>query len=187
VTTPGTFRISDGSAVEFADAKADWSLAARPVLLRVARTYHETISYKDLSEQIQQATGVRTRVLLTNWIGGVLEQVALDCHTRGEPLLSALCVRSDGTVGDGYGHAVVDTYGGHTPEDLDRHSAVERLNCYRHFGAALPEDGGAPALTPQVEARRTRERRQAAVDRPRPICPTCHLELPRTGQCDNCG
>jgi hypothetical protein len=121
-----------------------------------------------------------------NWIGGVLEQVALGCYSRGEPLLSALCVHSDGTVGEGYGHAIADTYGGDVPTDLDMHAAAERLKCYVRFGAEVPVGGGAPALTPQVAAKRAQAKRKMAADRPRKVCPTCHLELPLTGQCDNC-
>jgi hypothetical protein len=131
-------------------------------------TYHATITYKDLAEEVQATSGIRTRRLLQNWIGDVLGTVAEDCHQAGEPLLSALCVRADGTVGPGYGKAVVDNFGGDPPDDLDMHAAVERLECHRFFGAQLPADGGSPALTPLVAAARR------------------HLMLPISGQCDNC-
>jgi hypothetical protein len=70
------------------------------------------------------------------------------------------------------------------------HAAVERLRCYRHFGAVLPPGGGEPALTPPVAALRAR-----AADRARRAryaasgparCPTCNLVLPVTGSCDTC-
>ena len=99
--TPGTYRVSDGSRVEFAAALAAWTAAAVPVLERVACTYHATISYKDLGEEVQHVTGIRTRVLLMNWIGQVLGGVSRISHRRGQPMLSALCVHSDGTVGGG--------------------------------------------------------------------------------------
>jgi hypothetical protein len=98
--TPGTYSVSDGSRVEFAAAVAAWTAAAVPVLERVARTYHATISYKEPGEEVQHVTGIRTRVLLMNWIGQVLGGVSRISHRRGQPMLSALCVHSDGTVGE---------------------------------------------------------------------------------------
>jgi hypothetical protein len=56
--TPGTYRVSDGSRVEFAAAVAAWTAAAVPVLEQVARTYNATISYKELGDEVQQATGI---------------------------------------------------------------------------------------------------------------------------------
>ncbi len=53
-------------------------------------------------------------------------------------------------------------------------------------GADLPADGGQPALTPQVAAKRRGVARRAREDARRPVCPTCNLELPATGQCDFC-
>ena len=39
------------------------------------------------------------------------------------------------------------------------HAAVERLACYRYFGAQLPPDGGKQRLTPQVAAKRQQRTR----------------------------
>jgi hypothetical protein len=187
MTIPGTFREADKSAVSSSDALTAWVLQARPALERTARTYHATITYKDLAEEVQAKSGIRTRRLLQHWIGDVLGTVARDCHAAGEPLLSALCVRSDGSVGPGYAVAVVENFGGEPPDDLDMHAAKERLRCYRYFGAELPADGGRPALTKQVAAARSRAKRQPSLtESSRPICPTCFLMLPVTGQCDNC-
>ena len=187
VETPGTYRASDGSRVEFSTALAAWTTAALPVLERVARTYHATITYKELGDQVQEATGIHTRVLLMNWIGQVLGGASRESHRRGQPMLSALCVHSDGTVGVGYGQAIMDNYGGQLPSDLDMHSAEERLRCYQYFGADLPPGGGKPALTRQVAARRAWLVQQARADTPdQPCCPTCNLTLPISGICDNC-
>ena len=151
-----------------------WTTAALPVLERVARSYRAAITYKELGEQVQAASGIRTRMLLMNWIGQVLGGAARQSHQRGQPLLSSLCVHSDGTVGDGYGQAVLENYGGPLPGDLDMHAAVERLRCYQHFGAPLPPGGGEPALTPQVAARRARTARPAQPpSRDQPYCPRC--------------
>jgi len=187
VETPGTYRASDGSGVEFSTALTAWTAAALPVLERVARTYHATITYKELGDQVQEATGIHTRVLLMNWIGQVLGGASRESHRRGQPMLSALCVHSDGTVGVGYGQAIMDNYGGQLPSDLDMHAAEERLRCYQYFGADLPPGGGKSALTRQVAARRAWLVQQARADTPdQPCCPTCNLTLPISGICDNC-
>ena len=176
--TPGTYRVSDGSRVEFAAALAAWTAAAVPVLERVARTYHATISYKDLGEEVQNVTGIRTRVLLMNWIGQVLGGVSRISHRRGQPMLSALCVHSDGTVGEGYGQAILDNYGGPLPGDLDMHAAEERLRCYQSFGADLPPGGGRPALTPQIAARRAWLAGDPYSQCPMLAPPPCHMVGP---------
>jgi hypothetical protein len=180
---PGTYRESDGSPVTFSTAVRAWQAAARQTLESVAHHYHGVITYKALAEAVQNSTGIRTRMLLANWIGRVLGAVSADCHRLDEPMLSALCVYADGGVGPGYAEAVIERYGGPAPEDLDRHSAEERLRCYRHFGAPLPPDGGVPALTPQVAARRRRARHTAS---PKRLCSTCNMQLPLSGQCDFC-
>lgn len=162
-------------------ALAAWTAAAVPVLERVARTYNATISYKDLGEEVQLDTGIRTRVLLMNGIGQVLGGVSRISYRRGQPMLSALCVHSDGTVGEGYGQAILDNYGGPLPGDLDMHAAEERLRCYQSFGADLPPGGGRPALTPQVAARRAWLARQSRADSPSRLCPSFNLALPVSG------
>ncbi len=144
-TPPTTIREIDSSPVEMAQAQQEWAIAARPELERVARTYGELIRYAELAEAVQVSTGIRTRKLMRNWIGDVLTLVGTDCHERGEPLLSALCVQKDGTIGDGYGVALVKIYGGDPPTDLDQQAAEERLRCYQHFGAVMPADGGRAA------------------------------------------
>ncbi|MEI7859949.1 MAG: hypothetical protein WCI26_08965 [Acidimicrobiales bacterium] len=189
MTTPGTYRESDETEVSAADASAAWVVEARPALERVAAKYQATITYKELAEAVQTASGIRTRKLVQNWVGAVLSAVARDCHAAGEPLLSALCVRADGTVGPGYVASFVELTGDEAPEDPDLHAAEVRLQCYRHFGATMPADGGKATLTPKVAAARARARKLATValkEESRPICPTCFLMLPVTGQCDNC-
>jgi hypothetical protein len=182
--------MANSAAVPFEDALHSWQAPAGGALVRTARTYRAFITYKELAEEVQDHSGIRTRSLIMNWIGRVLGTVSADCHSRGEPLLSALCVREDGTVGPGYGIAVVENYGGQAPADLDARAAAERLNCYRYFGAAgLPADGGTPSLTPKVAAKRASLRiapRRQVAEESRPLCPSCHLMLPMSGQCDNC-
>jgi hypothetical protein len=88
---PGTYRQADGSAVLFADAVHAWATAAMPALAQTAQTYNGVITYAELGEEVQERTGIRTRMLLMNWIGQVLEEVAPECERRGELLLTALC------------------------------------------------------------------------------------------------
>jgi hypothetical protein len=184
VSTPGTWRISDGSPVPFTTALAAWTAAAIPELERVARIYHATITYQELGELVQDRAGMRTRMLLTYWIGKVLGGAARESHRRGQALLSSLCVHGNGTIGDGYAEAVIENYGV-APIDIEMHAAEERLRCYQFFGAELPPGGGVPALTPQVAARRAWAAKQRRPQQEN-LCPSCHIALPRSGVCDYC-
>jgi hypothetical protein len=193
---PGTHQVSDGSAVAFDRALSAWAAAARPVLLAVAESYQRVITYRELAEEIQSAAGIRTRMLLTNWIGKVLGRVARDCKRRGEHLITALCVRQDGTVGPGYAEAA-EWLDGVRPADPELHAAAERLKCYRTYAKDLPSAGGDVRLTPQEAARRKRpsykvpDYSRPASTKPQPpptpkLCPKCFTELPVTGRCSYC-
>src|SRR6476619_1258445 len=99
-TLPSTYREIDSSPIELEQAKEQWAAAARPELERVARTYGAVMSSSELAEAVQASTGITTRKRTHHWIGDVLGRVGADCHARGEPLLSALCVQKDGKIGD---------------------------------------------------------------------------------------
>lgn len=179
MTEPGTHDAS-GAAVPWPRALRVWGQAARPILERTARSYHSWITYGDLADQVQAGTGIRTRKLIHYWVG----EVAYAACRSDEPILSSLVVDSSHRVGEGYLKAVLDRYGPPPPDDLQWHAAEERLKCHKFFGAVLPSDGGQPLLPPR-EAKRV----QAVRARPliRQTCPTCHLLLPLSGQCDICG
>ncbi|WP_433315674.1 hypothetical protein [Micromonospora chersina] len=154
----------------------------------MAGTYRDLIVYRDLAEEVQRTSDVRASVSFRHWIGKVLYLVVLEGHRRAEPPLTALVVRRhDGRVGEGY-KAVLEV-AGEPPitDDLarERHASAARLDCYRHFGATLPPDGGSPALAPLLQQRVSKQR--PPVPTPRPPCPNCFLQLPRTGVCDSCG
>jgi hypothetical protein len=183
---PGPYQESDGSPVTAEDANAAWIPLARQALEKVARVYPSVIDYGTLAEEVQSTSGIRTNQVLRHWIGDVLGAVTSDCSAKGEPLLSALCVRQDGSIGDGYGVALVETYGGVAPDDLELAAAEERLRCYQYFGATMPADGGRPTLTPTVAARRRVASRRAREDRVRPSCPSCHIRLSASGECEYC-
>ena len=140
-----TGRWVSASVIGVETARATWAVAARERLLATAKEYHATVSYKALADFVQERSLVRTTQLHMHWIGDVLRRVSLSCIERGEPLLSSLCVDSRGRVGPGYTVVVED----HRREPLlhaDEHAARERLQCYRYFGASLPEGGGVPAM-----------------------------------------
>lgn len=178
---PGTYRVADGAAFPFAEALPLWCDASLPVLTDTARVYNAVITYTELAEHVQDRVGVRTKMLLPNWIGQVLEHVAAKCHRDGELQLTALCVHQDGTVGAGYAGAV-GRYGGGLPADPELHAAAVRLECYRKYAPDVPLDGGVPRLTPQEQARR----KAAALPPQDRFCPVHRTALPRSGQCDDC-
>lgn len=179
----GTYRTSDGSKVEFADALAMWIPIAYDELLSVARTYNRWTTYQALTDQVQEVSGVRTKMLIGNWSGRLLEQVAVLARDRGEPPLTALCVHQDGTIGEGYRRAPKSVVS--DPDaDVEQLAAEHRLLCYRAYANDLPADGGQATVTPQVAEARARQRR--ANPAPRPLCPTHFVELSATGICDMC-
>jgi hypothetical protein len=180
-TRPGTYRADDGSKVEFSDALQAWAPLAQADLIATAGTYHAVITYKELSAQVQEASGIQTRMLLTNWIGKLLEEVARRAEAAGEPPLTSLCVRQDGTIRSGY---AVAADAGNAGDDLEVYAAGHRLLCYRKYAADMPANGGRAALT---TAESDRRRKKALADpAPRPICPTCFTELPSAGNCWHC-
>jgi hypothetical protein len=199
----------DASEVGSEVARAAWAEAARPVLLAAAGRYRATVSYKQLAIAVQEATGITTTQLMHQWIGDVLGRVTDECQSRGEPLLSSLCVSAQGSVGEGYTVAV-ERARGTRPTDPDGHAAEERLSCYRHWEATgLPRDGGTPLRTAHFKpARRASARKptprvagtprpaarkpskaatvKPAEPKPIPLCPTCFTQVPASGVCDYC-
>lgn len=167
------------------NARARWAPAAREALLDTARTYQAVVTTKELAALAQTRSKVDSSSQTHYWIGDVLARVARECGRRGEPLLCALCVDSSGSVGSRYA-ATVEAIRGETPADPDHHAALERLECYRHFGASLPPGGGLPALTPKLKTRRERVQSVAVANRVRPLCPIHHMEYPADGVCEEC-
>jgi hypothetical protein len=182
------------------------------VLLEAAGRYRATVTYKTLATAVQESTGITTTLPMAPWLGDVLALVTDECQSRGEPLLSSLCVTMQGSVGEGYADAVEHARGTR-PADPDEHAAHERLECYRHWEATgLPRDGGTPlrtahfkpvrkaaaskpaaarSTTPRTTtARKTAARKAPAAavpaEKPIPLCPKCFTQVPSTGVCDYC-
>jgi hypothetical protein len=205
VTVDPTPATRDATEVGWPAAADAWAEAARPVLLEAAGRYRALVTYTQLSTAVQQATGTTTSRPVARWIGDVLARVTDDCQSRGEPLLSALCVTAQGSVGETYADAVEHARGTR-PEDPDEHAAHERLACYRHWHASgLPVDGGTPLRTAHFKtvrkaavkkpaaprkapARKTAASAAAPAAEPKPValCPRCYTAVPASGICDYC-
>lgn len=209
MTVPATPKSRDASEVGSAAARDAWAEAARPVLLEAAGRYRALVTYMQLSAAVQKATGITTSQPPAKWIGDVLALVTVDSQSRGEPLLSSLCVTVQGSVGDAYADAVEHARG-ERPDDPDGHAADERLACYRHWDAAgLPRDGGTPLRTAHftparrttsskpaaaraTTPRKTPARKSSAASAPAPeakpiqLCPRCFTQVPPSGVCDYC-
>ena len=175
---PGTYREIDSSPVEMDHAKQEWALAVRPELERVAHSYGDVVKYGELAEAVQASSGIRTRTLMHYWIGDVLGRVTAECHRR-ERAAALSPVRAPGR------HdrrelwiALVETYGGDAPDDLDQHSAEERLRCYHHSpchaGLRRPRhphsrsDGAAPQESGEAGPGRCTEGDVPEVQHPAP-------------------
>ena len=167
-------------------ARELWAAAAYDVLRDAATTYGSTVSYKELSTQIQWLTGIATKQLLHQWVGEVLTRVGARCAAADEPLLPALCVDTRGYVGAGYAGAVAAAHLP-VPDDADVHAAEQRLECYRRWASDVPEDGGsAQVMAPRKVRPATAKKAPVAEPAPTPTCPTCYMELPLTGGCNYC-
>jgi hypothetical protein len=201
VPASGTWR--ETSEVGPDATREAWAAAARERLLEAARRYRATVPPQELAIEVQRLSSIRTRQLWHHWLDEVLGLVALESSRLEEPLLVSLCADEAGRVPDSYAVAVRAAYG-ERPEHPNAHAAKERLECYRYFEAVgLPADGGSvpppnPVSAPRTATGATRggaaRPRQPAVkrptkpaDRPRDICPTCFMAIPRSGVCDNCG
>ncbi|MCD1286001.1 hypothetical protein CV023_09175 [Brevibacterium sp. CCUG 69071] len=184
VSSPqGTYFEADGSKADFSEALHSWVTIAYELLIQTAQKYNRTLTYKEITEAVQARSGIRTKMLISNWSGKLLEQVAKRAAEAGEPPLTSLCVHQDGTIGDGYAQApkAVNSDPAADVEDL---AAQHRLLCYQKFATDLPSDGGVPTLTPEVAA--VRNRRTKNFDRQNAVCPTHFMELSATGVCAEC-
>ncbi|WP_064635219.1 hypothetical protein [Mycolicibacterium vaccae] len=178
----------NGRSISVAAAMEQWGPVAFQALVSTARTYNGYITYKDLTVLVQEATHITYGALVQNWVGNILGYVLDRAVREGLPPLTSLCVSAEGTVGKGYAE-VLRAYGRSIPdgvEHLDDHAAVDRLECYRYYGADLPPGGGEPTLTPKAKAAREWKRARAREAEPPKFCPECFLTLPMTGRCDGC-
>jgi hypothetical protein len=82
VTQRGYWQESDGSRLTRERAYELWASEAHETLTGVAGVYHAVITYGDLAEEMQKASGARTSVPFRHWIGEVLRQVVVRAHKQ---------------------------------------------------------------------------------------------------------
>lgn len=172
-------------------AQPYWVKHAYEALVETAGRYNAVITYSELAEEVQQRSSLWTNSAMRNWIGGLLADLVKVNYARSEPALTSLVVRKDdGRVGAGY--AEVLRANGESPIDdeteRELHAAAARLECYRHWGAVVP-DGARPTLTVRTREREVRARTPRSAptqERRGNVCPTCFMETPVSGACPNC-
>lgn len=199
-TLPGIWREGSRSeAIPLADAQQAWAAAAIPVLVDRAKA-QKTVTYSDLAERIQEVAQIRTTMLLSNWIGRVLNVVLHYAADKGLPSVTSLVVSStDDEVSTGFDAACLRTRGHKPSSKQQRHqwAAEDRQDCYRFWASSAEvtelghRDRPRPAQMPRpAQAPRPKQTPrlpsvgQEAVSRP--VCPSCGTELPLTGRCDYC-
>ncbi|MFV0535389.1 MAG: HNH endonuclease [Cumulibacter sp.] len=146
----------DGTSVPHDDALAAWSDVAYKELKSLAQTYNAVTRYGDLRHVMHDETGIASNQQMRFWIGDVLERVAQRAADAGEPPITALCLRGNGTIGEGYGRAPRYSLASRA-QDIEVRAAEDRLLCYRQYATDLPPGGGVPTLTPEVQIQRRKE------------------------------
>lgn len=117
-----------------------WSRAAVELLTETATDYNRVLTTNDFARQVQNRAGAWANVTSKTWVRKVLHVVTLKCVKEGWPHLAALVVRpSDGKPGPWYFDVLAETGPGDAPDEA-HHAAAQRLECYRYFGADVPED-----------------------------------------------
>ena len=134
MSSQGAYRLGDGAPVAIESARAIWTAVAREVLEENPRT--ASVLPSELARQVQQRSGVYTRMPISEWLPTILAG-----------------------LGD---------------DDL-----AARLRADAPPAAARAKR--ATARRPPAEPRPVK--RQEA---PPVISPTCFMQLPASGRCDNC-
>lgn len=181
---PAFWRDADRSPVTVQEAVGEWALSAWDVLEAVAARWGRTVEAADLAAEVQRRSGIVTSTPSSSWIGPVLSLVAQRAQESRGPVLTSL-VTDGGRAYAGF-RDVLAAQG--TPalgaDDLAERAADAREATHRAYGAKEPArraSGGARTARAAKAAKPTR------TEPPKPrVCPTCFLELPATGVCDNC-
>lgn len=166
----GIWQDSDHRPVTLSEAKQEWTLRAHEILAEIAGRWNRSIGYDDLAGEVQRRTGIRTDMDSEDWLDGVLSEIDVRCVEAGKPKLVAL-VDFPGTA---------------------RHDSEARIACYEAYGARKPREKAASTRSAgrtrrESEPKKAPSRRTVKPEeRVRPMCPSCFVELPATGICDNC-
>lgn len=184
------------------EASEAWTAAAVEVLSEVAGHYLGVITYAELAEQVQARTGLRTRVSFRSWIGTLLGAAVVRCRAQGLPPLTSLVVHSQTAAAgaDETTAAARLTCYRHFATDVPVEVIVAADAAARAKEAEAKEAAPArrsttrPSTTRRSTASRattgprgTGGRRRSAADEAPRICPTCFVQLPASGICDECG
>lgn len=182
-----------GDFVDQVSAVKAWAQAAHDILVERAAE-QGVIDPQSLARQVQKRTGISTTQPASKWIGPLLGVIARQYHAKELPLLTALVVKRDGTVGPAYDEVLRFARIPAVIGDREEHAEQQRTAAYQRWrGAAV----AAPAATPRATTVVGKSGRAAAVKaapakkaKPEPlqgnVCPNCFMQMSLTGVCDNC-
>ncbi|WP_094362528.1 hypothetical protein [Enemella dayhoffiae] len=162
------WRDLDQTPITAREATREWALMAHDILEEIAPRYGRSIAFDDLAHEVQRRSGIMTDLPTLQWVPDVLTEVGDRCQESGEPRLTEL----------------VDAPGNRSTDAV----TPARLECHQAYGAKIP-DFDAPNRRSSRGARSATTRTprpKAAEPRRRPVCPSCFLEVPESGICDNC-
>lgn len=202
-------RATSGQALQRDQAMVELAKAAREILLEIAATYRGSITYRQLGIEVQKRAGVRVG-RVPGWVVAVVTMVARVSHRLGEPPLTSLVVsHEDGRVGPAYDEALRLAETPAADADAREAAAAEgRLECYRRYAAAVPEDAEPALVTLAAAGRLARVKPAPAASTtsakaaakpakkridptinlaPHVVCSSCFIETPPADECQNCG
>jgi len=95
MSSQGAYRLADGSPVTNESARAIWTAVAREVLEQLSGT--ASMPYSDLARQIQQRSGVYTRMPVSEWVPVVVADIGdagLSARSRPDAVPTAARTRT---------------------------------------------------------------------------------------------
>jgi hypothetical protein len=172
------------------DAKYEWAHVGYDVLVDVARKPDSHVTYEEIADTLQDATGMRAPGPMPQWIDTTLALVAEMCVRNGEPQLTALVVDADSLeVSDEFAKSY-SIAGQLLPKNLQRAAAELRAVCHDHFSRREAVGWDRTKLTGRTGTPRTAQVRVLSKPKPEPAAPTvcaqCRLVLLPSGQCGYC-
>lgn len=190
-------RADNGDYVDQVSAVKAWAQAAHEVLVATAARPRGAIDQATLARLVQQRSGIATKQPASKWIAPLLGVIARHCNEKGEPLLPALVVRRDGTVGPIWDEVLRFARMAPPAEGREAHAAAQRAACQQKWAGAVVANSPAPSgptkvvgatkATKAAEAKAQATRRTAKKE---PLqgnaCPRCFMQMSLTGVCDNC-
>ena len=197
------YRVDTDVELDLTTALGHWAPVAYEQLKSAARQYDTVITHQDMANLVIEQTGIDTEMPLNTFISKVMEFCAAQAAKKNEPPLTSLCVKDDSTMPAAYVRqtrcaqvAAVEQATGTTladfDDDVDRYAAEHRLMCWRTYASDVPADAVAHLPADLAErreraaARAEKQRINARVEAPRPVCMSCFTQLPASGICQQC-